>query len=81
MEGAGVWDTLPTLVIKGVSDYADSHKRDEWQKFAAVRAAACMKVIVKEWSKVDTPSWDPIPYPHSKVSIPAEISAQPFDLY
>ena len=81
MEGAGVWDTLPTLVIKGVSDYADSHKRDEWQKFAAARAAACMKVIVKEWSRVDNPLWDPTLYRHSKLSIPAEPSAQAFDLY
>jgi nucleoside phosphorylase len=27
MEGAGVWENLPCIVIKGVSDYADSHKR------------------------------------------------------
>ena len=53
MEGAGVWDTLPTLVIKGVSDYADSHKRDDWQKFASARAAACMKAIIEEWAEVD----------------------------
>lgn len=26
MEGAGVWDEFPCIVIKGVSDYADSHK-------------------------------------------------------
>lgn len=26
MEGAGVWDELPYIVVKGVSDYADSHK-------------------------------------------------------
>ncbi|GKT56888.1 PFS domain-containing protein [Colletotrichum tofieldiae] len=26
MEGAGVWDTFPCLVIKAVCDYADSHK-------------------------------------------------------
>ncbi|RAK89625.1 penicillin-binding protein [Aspergillus costaricaensis CBS 115574] len=26
MEGAGVWDSLPCLVVKGVCDYADSHK-------------------------------------------------------
>ncbi|KAJ9662200.1 hypothetical protein H2198_001551 [Neophaeococcomyces mojaviensis] len=27
MEGAGVWDYFPSIVIKGVCDYADSHKR------------------------------------------------------
>ncbi|GAA88054.1 penicillin-binding protein [Aspergillus luchuensis IFO 4308] len=26
MEGAGVWESLPCLVVKGVCDYADSHK-------------------------------------------------------
>ncbi|KAI1627493.1 hypothetical protein EDD37DRAFT_691863 [Exophiala viscosa] len=31
MEGAGVWDYLPSIVIKGVCDYADSHKRKGWQ--------------------------------------------------
>ena len=49
MEGAGVWDTFPTLVVKGVSDYADSHKDDIWQQYAAARAAACMKAILRAW--------------------------------
>jgi hypothetical protein len=26
MEGAGVWDNFPCIVIKGACDYADSHK-------------------------------------------------------
>jgi nucleoside phosphorylase len=26
MKGAGVWDNFSTVVIKGVCDYADSHK-------------------------------------------------------
>jgi hypothetical protein len=33
MEGAGVWDEMPCIVIKGVCDYADSHKRRRWQDF------------------------------------------------
>ena len=60
MEGAGVWETFPTVVIKGVSDYADSHKRDEWQAHAAARAAACAKAFLTQWTKTDTeklPSW------------------------
>ena len=32
MEGAGVWDYFPSLVIKGVCDYADSHKNKQWQR-------------------------------------------------
>ncbi|KAJ5160681.1 uncharacterized protein N7482_007685 [Penicillium canariense] len=48
MEGAGVWDNLPCIVIKGVSDYADSHKTKEWQHFAAASAAACTRAILDE---------------------------------
>ncbi|KAL4980678.1 nucleoside phosphorylase domain-containing protein [Aspergillus desertorum] len=32
MEGAGVWDNVPCIIIKGVCDYADSHKSKLWQK-------------------------------------------------
>lgn len=53
MEGAGVWENLPTVVIKGVSDYADSHKSDEWQTFAAARAAACTKALLGQWIRTD----------------------------
>ncbi|KAH8888982.1 purine and uridine phosphorylase, partial [Thozetella sp. PMI_491] len=45
MEGAGVWDNIPTVVVKGVSDYADSHKNKVFQDYAAVSAAACAKVL------------------------------------
>jgi nucleoside phosphorylase len=50
MEGAGVWDHLPSIVIKGVCDYADSHKNDRWHDYAASTAAACMKAFLKEWT-------------------------------
>jgi nucleoside phosphorylase len=56
MEGAGVWDCFPTIVIKGVCDYADSHKRKGWQQYAAATAAACMKAFLLEWSLEDAPA-------------------------
>lgn len=40
MEAAGTLADFPCLVIRGISDYADSHKNDRWQGFAAVVAAA-----------------------------------------
>ncbi|KAK2692886.1 hypothetical protein QWA68_007232 [Fusarium oxysporum] len=43
MEAAGVMDSFPCLSIRGLSDYADSHKNDVWQKCAANTAAACTK--------------------------------------
>ncbi|RYC79478.1 hypothetical protein BFJ63_vAg17637, partial [Fusarium oxysporum f. sp. narcissi] len=49
MEGAGVWDTLPCIVIKGACDYADSHKSKVWQRYAAATAAACTKAFLSFW--------------------------------
>ncbi|KAL2812409.1 hypothetical protein BJX63DRAFT_396877 [Aspergillus granulosus] len=48
MEAAGVCDNLPCLVIKGVCDYADSHKNKYWQNYAAATAAACTKAILDD---------------------------------
>ena len=54
MEGSGVWDSLPCVVIKGVSDYADSHKNGKWRSYAAAAAAAaCMKAFLNEWTSAE----------------------------
>ncbi|KAK6330023.1 hypothetical protein TWF718_003450 [Orbilia javanica] len=53
MEGAGIWDTLPCIIIKGVCDYADSHKNKRWQNFAAATAAAAMKALLEQYSGTD----------------------------
>ncbi len=50
MEGAGVWETISNcLVIKGVCDYADSHKSKTWQGYAAATAAAAAKAFLRNW--------------------------------
>ncbi|THC97592.1 hypothetical protein EYZ11_002947 [Aspergillus tanneri] len=46
MEAAGLMDTLPTLVIRGICDYCDSHKQKEWQGYAALTAAAYTKLLL-----------------------------------
>ncbi|PYH85076.1 hypothetical protein BO82DRAFT_381107 [Aspergillus uvarum CBS 121591] len=46
MEAAGLMNTLPCLVIRGICDYADSHKNDLWQKYAAITAAAYAKTLL-----------------------------------
>ncbi|OJJ94895.1 hypothetical protein ASPACDRAFT_48344 [Aspergillus aculeatus ATCC 16872] len=46
MEGAGAWNYLPCLIIKGVCDYADSHKNKKWQRHAAAAAAACAQAVI-----------------------------------
>ncbi|OJJ89318.1 uncharacterized protein ASPGLDRAFT_78505 [Aspergillus glaucus CBS 516.65] len=49
MEGAGVWDVMPCLIIKAICDYSDSHKNKRFQPYAAASAAACAKAILQEW--------------------------------
>ncbi|KAF7557262.1 hypothetical protein G7Z17_g824 [Cylindrodendrum hubeiense] len=55
MEGAGIWDEMPCLVIKGVCDYADSHKHKRWQDFAAATAAAAMKALLEALVDIQKP--------------------------
>lgn len=50
MEGAGVWDNLPCIIIKGVCDYTDSHKNKAWQNYASATAACCTKAFLKNWT-------------------------------
>jgi nucleoside phosphorylase len=50
MEGAGVWENFPSMLVKAVCDYADSRKNKEWQGYAAAAAAACTKAVLKEWT-------------------------------
>ncbi|KAH0022815.1 purine and uridine phosphorylase, partial [Aureobasidium melanogenum] len=50
MEGAGVWDNLPCIVIKGICDYADSHKNKLWQDYAAATAASAAKAFLDHWT-------------------------------
>jgi nucleoside phosphorylase len=46
MEAAGLMDDFPCLVIRGICDYADSHKNRRWQPYAAATAAACAKELL-----------------------------------
>ncbi|KAF9639966.1 pfs domain-containing protein [Lasiodiplodia theobromae] len=46
MEAAGLMDEFQCLVIRGICDYADSHKNKIWQPYAAATAAAYMKELL-----------------------------------
>jgi nucleoside phosphorylase len=46
MEAAGLLDNFPSLVIRGIADYADSRKNDAWQGYAAATAAAYAKELL-----------------------------------
>ncbi len=46
-EAAGLMENFPCLVIRGICDYADTHKSTEWQRYAAGTAAAFAKELLQ----------------------------------
>jgi nucleoside phosphorylase len=56
MEAAGLMDSFPCLVIRGICDYADSHKNKGWQNYAAATAAAYAKGLLSRIPAVDATS-------------------------
>ncbi len=48
MEAAGLMDSFPCLVIRGICDYSDSHKNKKWQGYAAMAAAAYAKDLLNQ---------------------------------
>jgi nucleoside phosphorylase len=60
MEGSGVADAAWSvdagcLVIRGICDYCDSHKRDNWQEYAAVVAASYTKALLESMDTLPEP--------------------------
>jgi nucleoside phosphorylase len=47
MEGAGVCYNISCIVIKGVCDYADSHKSKAWQAYAVATSASATKAFLE----------------------------------
>ena len=47
MEAAGLMDHFRCLVIRGICDYADSHKNKIWQQYAAATAAAFARELLR----------------------------------
>ena len=46
MEAAGLMNSFQCLVVRGICDYADSHKNKRWQPYAAGTAAAYAKEVL-----------------------------------
>ncbi|CAG8389474.1 unnamed protein product [Penicillium salamii] len=46
MEAAGLMMDFPCIVIRGICDYADTHKNKQWQGYAALAAAAYAKELL-----------------------------------
>jgi len=52
MEASGIADATwnheaSCLVVRGICDYCDSHKNDDWQQYAAVVAAAYTRALIE----------------------------------
>ncbi|KAL6901210.1 nucleoside phosphorylase domain-containing protein [Trichoderma evansii] len=46
MEAVTLANHFPSLVIRGICDYSDTHKNNEWQGYAAMMAAAYAKDLL-----------------------------------
>ncbi|KJK95155.1 hypothetical protein H633G_00958 [Metarhizium anisopliae BRIP 53284] len=47
MEAAGLMDSFPCIVIRGICDYSDDHKHKIWQPYAAVVTASYAKDLLR----------------------------------
>ncbi|KAJ4864231.1 hypothetical protein T069G_00761 [Trichoderma breve] len=47
-EAAGLMNHFPCLVIRGICDYSDSHKNEEWRGYAAMVAAMYTKDLLHQ---------------------------------
>ncbi|KAF2180123.1 purine and uridine phosphorylase [Zopfia rhizophila CBS 207.26] len=59
MEAAGLMDSFPCLVIRGICDYADFHKNKRWQPYAAATAAAFAKELLDVINKQEVDELGP----------------------
>jgi len=46
MEAAGLMNDFPCVIVRGICDYADSHKNKRWQQYASATAAAYAKELL-----------------------------------
>jgi nucleoside phosphorylase len=60
MEAAGLMNNFPCIVIRGICDYADSHKNKDWQEYAAVTAAAFAKEFLAFLQPTDVEGERPV---------------------
>lgn len=76
MEAAGIATEFSCIIIRGISDYADSHKNDCWHHYAAAAAAAAVKELLS-YLDPEKPSPGAVPpFPSGPVS-PASSGSPP----
>ncbi|KAK6513125.1 hypothetical protein TWF506_009291 [Arthrobotrys conoides] len=70
---AGIATELPCIVIRGISDYSDSHKNDVWQYYAAAAAAAAGKEMLSYLSPINHSPGTSAPASSSNQRVPSAI--------
>lgn len=60
MEAAGLMNEFPCLVIRGICNYADSHKNDQWHRYAAAVAAVYAKELLDQITLAAVQKMEPI---------------------
>lgn len=77
MEACGVLELF--VCVRGISDYADSHKSDTWQPYAAATAAACARLLIDSLDgHIQPPSCSEIKLPLRPAPLNDETQAKPF---
>lgn len=71
MEAAGITSRLGVAVVRGISDFADSNKNDDWHGYAAIVAAAYAKELVIKLGSVQRKQGDISP--ESVISIDLDV--------
>ncbi|KUM64737.1 hypothetical protein ACN42_g2345 [Penicillium freii] len=86
MEAAGVLADFPCMVIRGISDYCDSHKNDVWHGYAAAVAAAYARQLFFQMSIEEqghanrTPTSFELPFNLSGISEVTQFIARDIEL-
>ncbi|UKZ79368.1 hypothetical protein TrVFT333_007119 [Trichoderma virens FT-333] len=82
VEETGVWDELPCILVKGVSNYGDGHKTkhwEEWQNFAAATAASVARALVERYPHTDKSPYTALKLHENKACLNALFITNPED--
>ncbi|EHK16897.1 uncharacterized protein TRIVIDRAFT_162206 [Trichoderma virens Gv29-8] len=60
MEAAGLMNNFPCIIIRGICDYADEQKNNDWQEYAAAIAAGFTKEFLQHVRSADVDSERPV---------------------
>jgi len=75
MEGSGIADATwghaaQYLVVRGICDYCDKHKSDDWQRYAAIIAAAYTRALLESLPTFQWRIQPPVPQPPQRAHMP-----------